>query len=373
MKKHLIAAAVAAAVAVPAAYAQVTVSGVLDLNPYSSLKDETTTTANTKTRGSNATNGWTTSNVGFGGTEDLGGGLRAAFFVNQAVDANGAFGARDRWISLSGGFGSLKVGRFTTAVDGLGGFGMPGATNTAGTPESSGHDFSNGTLGGGTTAGEFGRQNGVVQYALPKMGALNITLEMAQNSADNNAADRAGKTAVSQVGVRADYAVGQLRLGAAHASRKAKTEAAPLTAGVDATGTPGTPAVARAETESKLTWFGGSYNLGPAAITASYGTRSDDNELTGAVARDGKVTALGITVPMGAITLTASIYDGQEDRAAGTADDRDLEGYQLTARYALSKRTFFYLATGQNESNNKTTGTDAAVRTQTNVGLVHSF
>ena len=88
MKKHLLAAAVAAAVCVPAA-AQVSVSGNIDVNAMKSTKittvtGSTTATTDAKNTGSGAdgTNsasqtGWATSELIFQATEDLGAGLKA--------------------------------------------------------------------------------------------------------------------------------------------------------------------------------------------------------------------------------------------------------------------------------------------------------
>ncbi|HEY0858967.1 MAG TPA: porin [Albitalea sp.] len=69
--------------------------------------------------------GMTTSFVGFKGTEDLGGGLKAKFVINHflRVDEgsagrfNGdAFWARDAYVGLSGAFGTSTLGRNTTPL-----------------------------------------------------------------------------------------------------------------------------------------------------------------------------------------------------------------------------------------------------------------
>ena len=62
------------------------------------------------------------SRLGFKGVEDLGGGLKAEFFlehrfnVDTGVSTSGAFWAGDSYVGLSGGFGSIKAGRLTSAA-----------------------------------------------------------------------------------------------------------------------------------------------------------------------------------------------------------------------------------------------------------------
>jgi len=106
MKKHVLAAALASAFAAPVVAQNVTMSGTLDVNPYSQTKTfigGTTPETRKSTTTSNGS-GWSTSVINFTATEDLGGGLKATAFVNQVVNAtDGLLTARDRWINISGG------------------------------------------------------------------------------------------------------------------------------------------------------------------------------------------------------------------------------------------------------------------------------
>ena len=59
------------------------------------------------------------SNLGFRGTEDLGGGLKAKFQIEGTVDVDDGSAAGFRWnrntfVGLSGGFGSVKLGLMDT-------------------------------------------------------------------------------------------------------------------------------------------------------------------------------------------------------------------------------------------------------------------
>ena len=62
------------------------------------------------------------SRLGFKGTEDLGGGLKAEFFAEHRFNSDtgtqtgSAFWAGDIYVGLSGGFGMVKAGRLTSAA-----------------------------------------------------------------------------------------------------------------------------------------------------------------------------------------------------------------------------------------------------------------
>ena len=61
------------------------------------------------------------SRLGFKGTEDLGGGLKANFLIEHRFNAdtgttNGAFWSGDSWVGLSSGFGDLRLGRMISAA-----------------------------------------------------------------------------------------------------------------------------------------------------------------------------------------------------------------------------------------------------------------
>jgi predicted porin len=407
MKKHLIAVAVAAAVSAPVMAQNVTISGTVDVTGWSagtastgaagaaagqSAKFKSTTNAGL----GNGNGGWSTSVLNFAGSEDLGGGLKASFFVNQSINANtGALGGRDRWLALDGAFGQLKAGRFQTAVEqGYGAFAVTGTTNSAGTSDSTGFDLVAGTLGAtqgrdallGVSAGnaaaaaasaalvtahsDMTRQPGVLQFTTPKFSNISLTIEYIQNSVDRDGTLNDSDDTVKQTGMRADYSAGPLAISAAHGKRKVRAEeqAAAAAGPLD-------------EHQAKVTWLGASYDLGVAKLFYAYGSREDKstgNVLTtaNAITSDVTVHNLGIQVPVGSVLLNASLYDGADKRGVGDADDRTLTGYQLGARYTLSKRTFAYLVHGENKNKDDTPGNavgDLSKIKQTGVGIVHTF
>ena len=89
---------------------------------------------------------------------------------------------------------------------------------------------------------------------------------------------------------------------------------------------------------------------------------------------DIKLNAIGVNVPMGAITLAASTYRGKDKRAGTAATAAKLSGHQLSATYSLSKRTTVYALVGKSEYKRDGASTIATRKTTaTNVGLVHAF
>jgi predicted porin len=417
MKKQLLAVAVAATFAGPALAQQVTVSGTLDISPSSSTKQ----VVGTETRKSSATTtggNWATSLVNFQATEDLGGGLKATAFVNQVVNATtGEFTARDRWIEVSGSFGGIKAGRFGPAAEaGYTAFAVAGTTNSAGTTDSSAYDLFVGTLGvqdalsrsintstvalnQSTIADAFdlaskdaGRQAGIVQFTSPSMGGLKATVELIADSVDRDAAARTGKAETKQTGVRLDYSAGPLAVSASHTKRSVKREAAAASSLIAANGTigatttefqsngtgqilSGTAAIAERKIESSIAWLGASYDFGGVKVLYSYATRKDDMSAENAAAvvqSDLKVHTIGAQIPVGAMTLSVSAYNGDDVRSTSATDDVDLKGHQLGLRYSLSKRTYAYGVTGVNKANTPTAA-NVTKREQTNFGVVHTF
>ncbi len=110
MKKSLFVAAIAALSALGAhAQSTVTIYGRFNVSAESIDRNGVTT----KELANNA------SRIGFKGSEDLGGGLRAGFQLEHGFDAStgipgSPFWARQSEVNLSGGFGAVRLGRFTS-------------------------------------------------------------------------------------------------------------------------------------------------------------------------------------------------------------------------------------------------------------------
>jgi predicted porin len=171
MKKHLIAAAVAGILAAPA-MAQVTVYGIMDLAVRSSSPDVGPSTT-TMVSGS-----FYTSRLGFKGTEDLGGGLKASFTLEGKVNADTGettLGNRESSVALSGGFGAITLGRTDTsqseAVELVAHFANMGNFGLHGTA------LANPEYGGD--------QPNTIRYTSPSMGG--VTLQVGTSLGDERA------------------------------------------------------------------------------------------------------------------------------------------------------------------------------------------
>jgi len=385
MKKHLIAVAVAAAVAAPAMAQNVSISGTLDATAHSVNKATTfnsATDVQTAVKASGVSSsaegdGFTTSQLVFTATEDLGGGLKATgLFSSRLGQTGGVIGARDRYLELSGGFGALRVGRFAGTIDlhnsfsGAGTTGTPGALNTYSTGAA---DRFNGGASGAVTAagGSFERNNNLVQFSTPNMNGLTGAVGFTNDNSDSDQAVGEIKAKMSYASL--NYTQGPLVLMAATGQRKV---------GVEAAGAATTVFAAAGDTaKGDFQWIGARYDLGAAVINASYANRKDTYTAVGAAAvttGDSSVAAFGIAIPVGALTLRASMYQGSDDRgAAANTDNTDLEGNQVSVTYALSKRTFVYVATGRNEVKLTQTQANSTAGAQkvsgTNLGISHSF
>ncbi len=127
MKKHLIALAVAGAVAAPAMAQNVTI--------YGTLGTAWTSTESNGVTSSDSSNGDNlgSSVFGFSGKEDLGGGLKADFALEMAIKAGtgdqvtaGTFDEKSL-VGISGPFGRVSFGRQGTTYDSHKSFGNMGA------------------------------------------------------------------------------------------------------------------------------------------------------------------------------------------------------------------------------------------------------
>jgi len=135
MKKSLLAlAALTAFAGAASAQSSVTLFGVIDVSArYVEYGDTSQYQL--------ATDGNASSRLGFRGVEDLGGGLKAGFWLEGAVAADNGQASGQTWqrratVSLMGGFGEIRLGRdYTptfwnwTVFDPFGTVGVGAATN----------------------------------------------------------------------------------------------------------------------------------------------------------------------------------------------------------------------------------------------------
>lgn len=311
MKKTLIALAAVAATSAAFAQSSVTVYGKVDIGISNAIGGAT--------KAETGLNEAAGSRLGFRGTEDLGGGLKANFILEHrfkpdtgAESTAGTFWAGRSIVGLSGGFGKVDFGRdysaaFWTAL-GADVFGYDGvAANVSSTNAST-----NPT-----------RLANVISYSSPTMGGF-----MAQGSYSFKETATAGvKNATS---VRLAYAAG------------------PLSASV---------AASKNANNTDYSAFGAAYDFGMAKANLLI---SKGEVISGATVLDADGMTLGLVVPMGALTLKASYATLEVGNVKTVAQ------LGLGARYALSKRTDVYTSYARNSK--------ATVdKTGFEIGLQHNF
>ena len=331
MKKSLIALAVLAASGSAMAQSSVTMFGIVDL-------------AVSRLQGSNgAGHKWgmsegsqSTSRLGFRGTEDLGGGLAASFWLEGelfADDGNGASGAgagafnfvRRSTVSLSGNFGEVRLGRdFIPTYLNVTGFDVFGTRGVAGSKAS----------GNFTTAQLFTnnadvRASNMVQYYLPNTlggfyGNVAYAFGEAQSTQVN---DKNGNV----WGARIGYANGPVNVSAAYSEIK---QAVGATAGTTTVGA-GAAVLGR---DLKIANIAGTYDFGVLKLWGFLGRQKVDNTVVTAAATNAVTSSIiQVSAPLGAGELRASF--GHFD---SKGNNNDSNRFGIGYGYNLSKRTQIY-------------------------------
>lgn len=306
MKKTLIALAAVAASSAALAQSSVTLFGIMDVNvknvsqKLNGVKDPATSFT------SMSQDGTLSSRLGVRGVEDLGGGMSASFWLEGALNpddgtAGGLNFQRRSTVSLSGGFGEVRLGRdYTptfwnhTVFDPFGTVGVGSSISMYG------------TAAGGIGMATAVRSNNLISYFTPNMSGFQAQLSYGfkETNASSSASDYAG--------LRLTYGAGPLALAFATASE----------------------GVTAAALDVSRTNIAGSYDLGFMKPMFNYTTSKEKTT-------DVKVTNLmiGLTAPVGPGLVKASYVRTEGEAGAAEADGSQFAiGYE----YGLSKRTALY-------------------------------
>lgn len=338
MKKTLIAVA---ALAATGAFAQVSVYGRLDAG-YANTKTETngvTTKANGVESHNSASSMW-----GIQGSEDLGGGLKATFKLEQDIyPANGNTGAsgagggqanasgfnRTSLLGLSGGFGSIAFGR-----DYIPTFKLAAATDIN---SQSRITTVNTAAVVGSTRPE------LIHYSTPVLSGfqVNVAAGTQETSAEGLSAGAAAKTSVTNL--TATYMNGPLMVGFGTGSVK-QTNAVSGAATTSGTAFVGFSGAEKA-TQNMVA---ASYDLGVVRLVGNVIMAKATNASTsvGTVAElKTREINIGGIVPMGKVTLRAQFGTNQVE-ATGATEKWDGNDFVVGAEYALSAKTAAFFKTG---------------------------
>jgi predicted porin len=391
MKKHLIAAAVAAAVVAPAAMAQnVTIYGVIDQG-YTATESKGTlgnVSAKNKTTTTGDGGAFTTQRLGFRGSEDLGGGMKAFFTFEQGIADNdgvadsGAGAAtqlttRLAFVGLEGGFGKLQLGRMNTQAENAWGVGdVGGGNNFIGRAYSATFISVPGATGGlflteapAATAPESyairqsnSRSDRLVEYTTPSIGGFTAAVQYGKRDQDSTTVGLVTQeTSGTETGVGLRYSAGPLNIMLGMSREKYKV------AGVDGY-------------KIDQTILGANYDFGVLRLFGNYAEGKQDSRGVASVVADAttqgvtkpKTYEIGAAIPFGAFTAQVSYFDGTVKLSDTGADAGkfDVDGFQLSGLYALSKRTTAYVVYAENEF--KATGVKVE-NNQFGIGIRHSF
>ncbi len=338
------------------AQSSVTLFGIVDAGiSYTDAKTKFADGSSSKQSQYGMSNGgYNSSRLGFRGTEDLGGGLAAGFWLeaplsNDDGNASGFTFQRRSTVSLSGGFGEIRLGRDfvptfwnDTAFD-------PFGTNGVGS--SIINVAHNVKVDGVSLDGNYIRSSNSVGYFLPpNLGGF---YGQVMYGFDENVSNNSGFNSQQgrYAGGRFGYANGPLDVALAYGQNKAVDRAA-------AAEVPGTafalaiPAVTALERKVKTFNLGASYDLGVVKLFGELSqVRVEDNDAAGRTTDKINGWLLGATAPVGAGLIRASVGQARYS-LEGPGDDPRATKFALGYVHNLSKRTALYATVAHTSNKN---------------------
>lgn len=290
--------------------------------------------------------GLNTSRFGVRGTEDLGGGLKAGFWLESQVDTDtgvagggSAFWGRRATVSLTGDFGEVRLGRNKTVsrlhLEDFDPTSFTGLGSVSAV-------YSNLGSGNGTS---FGRADNLASYSLPaNLGGFYGGVDV---SAGEGVGTNKGQS------VRAGYKAGPLHVSGTYASTSNAADSSKF----------------------KLTSVGAAYDFGVIRPSFSY---TESKYLS----RKQDIWTVSATAPLGQGQLWGSYTSAKTTGEVGFATVGTPKLFALGYVYNLSKRTALYTSFAQLKNDGTTRfalgGSPAATgngqkSTGYDVGIRHSF
>jgi len=316
MKKSLIALAVLAASGASFAQSSVTIYGIVDAY-VGSNKTATGVAGQSISNTVLNSGGVDGSRWGFKGTEDLGGGLKANFVLEQGFSVDtGAGGqtttnfggtaatatfSRYAYVGFSGGFGEIKLGKTGTAYDDV--------ENSANAVFNSGLSAQANTFRSSSQY-TWNPSNSIL-YATPVFSGFSGEVSYALGENKNATT---GESAGNVSAFNVKYAQGPVLVTLGYQTEKA-------TGNANAT---------------KFTQLNGAYDFGVAKLQLAYG------KVTQNLTPDTNEYQIGVTVPVSTALAVSANYANSKDDAIGTTAEVKRSGYGLGLAYTLSKRTYVY-------------------------------
>jgi len=312
MKKTLLALAALAATSAAFAQSSVTLYGVVDVSVERVKGDHQVNRVSSSNLAS--------SRLGFKGTEDIGGGLKANFALETAVTADtGANGGgstrffdRAAWAGLSGGAGEIRLGRQDSSIGAL-----AGDTTILG-----GQAYDDLKIVATRAADSYRRVDNAITYILPTV-IQGVTAQLQYSTAATGTSGALGVEAYGSnhgesAGLSVKYTSGPILAGLGYLNIKDTTAGAP-------------------DNRANATLVYGGYDLGMAKVIAYYDAET-------AVTGTQRLSVLGVKaiVPVSAdLTVQAGISKAKNVAGSTSSNDNALTT-AVKAVYKLSKRTSVY-------------------------------
>jgi predicted porin len=300
MKRSLFALAALTAIAGAAsAQSSVTLFGVVDVNMRQ--------VDNTDKQSQLATDGNASSRLGFRGVEDLGGGLRAGFWIEGSLSPDNGNASGQTWqrrstVSLLGNFGEVRLGRDYTPIFWNWTVFDPFGTNGVGAASNLGLEGGR-SQGGGGSYGTLVRANNTVGYFLPaNLGGLYGQFMVAAGE---------GTLGNKHYGGRLGYSAGAFNVAAAYGD----TQVTPNDDGTAFN-------------------IAGSWDFGFMKLSGFY----METELINTTQTN---YFIGVSAPLGAFTIKAS-YGHVDNIFVTQNNNASADQFAIGAVYDLSKRTALY-------------------------------
>ncbi|RZL64211.1 MAG: porin [Variovorax sp.] len=405
MKKSLVALAALAAAGVASAQSSVTLFGIVDaaisyqsttsnyteivptvvVNPFTGVPTVLGVAQTFSGKQSNwamRNSGYNSSRLGFRGTEDLGGGLAASFWLEAPIsNDDGATGVasfqRRSTVSLSGGFGEIRLGRDYTPTFWNDTVFDPFGTNGSGTNLIS-------TVGGsaGIGNGNYVRASNTVGYFLPKN--LGGFYGQVQYGLHENVKSEVGgvteNTANGRyIGGRFGYANGPLDIAVAYGRSTLADSETTIVSPFFPGGEYNTRVLNRAETAN----LGASYDFGVVKLFGEVSQVRNKfkavNDLDGTASVTDKYNGylLGVTAPVGAGLIRASYSHVKYKEGGlvplspfgfGAGNYNEPKANKLAIGYVhnLSKRTALYATAAYTRNKNDVNYLGGLVANSTN-------
>ncbi len=353
MKKQMFTLAVLAASGAAMAQSSVQIYGIVDTY-VGSTQDSTGKSGNTaKTDASSQTvvnsGGLKSSRWGMKGSEDLGGGLKAGFKLEQRYKSDdgsldGVNFKGESSVNLSGNFGTVALGRMGTPYDDL-----RGKTNPiADTNLSPVSDTFKETQGDYTD-----KTDNTVAYVSPSFSGFSAAVGVSFGENKTSTVDGTQHTSL-----KLQYANGPLLVGYAHQKEEVQN-------------TSGTPAVVDGINDVTYNLLAASYDFGVAKLVGGYQTVERSKK--GADVGDDQGYYFGVQAPVASNINVYFGYANAKFDAVAVNGDVKSTGYTLAANYVLSKRTDAYVGYKHIKKENGSTGADLGKNKTLALGVRHAF